>query len=105
MKSATFILAVKSQIPHDTLQRQFVQQSKISSVERIRNVVSVQVPGVQLTSLSTAPRQIPYHANYVYFSLDKNSPGWAEIIKHNGIALHVSGSFPELDLQLWAIRG
>jgi type VI secretion system protein ImpJ len=105
LKSATFILAVKSQIPHDTLQRQFIQQSKISSVERIRNVVSVQVPGVQLTSLSTAPRQIPYHANYVYFSLDKNSPGWAEIVKHNGIALHVSGSFPELDLQLWAIRG
>lgn len=105
LQSATFVLAVKSQMPHETLHRQFVQQSKISSVEKIRNVVSVQVPGVQLVPLSTAPRQIPYHANYVYFTLDKNSLAWAEIVRHNGIALHVSGNFPELDLQLWAIRG
>lgn len=105
LKTATFVLAVKSQIPHETLHRQFVQQSKISSVEKIRNVVSVQVPGVQLVPLSTAPRQIPYHANYVYFTLDKNSLAWNEILRHNGIALHVSGNFPELDLQLWAIRG
>lgn len=105
LQSANFVLAVKSQLPHEILQRQFIQQSKISSVEKIRNVVSVQVPGVPLVTLSTAPRQIPYHANYVYFSLDKNSPAWSEIMKQNGIALHVSGSFPELDLQLWAIRG
>ncbi|BCG10645.1 type VI secretion system baseplate subunit TssK [Buttiauxella agrestis] len=105
LQSATFVLAVKSQMPHETLHRQFVQQSKISSVEKIRNVVSVQVPGVQLVPLSTAPRQIPYHANYVYFTLDKNSLAWAEIVRHNGIALHVSGNFPELELQLWAIRG
>ena len=105
LQSATFVLAVKSQLPHEILQRQFVQQSKISSVDKIRNVVSVQVPGVPLLALHTAPRQLPYHANYVYFSLDKNSPGWAEIMKQNSIAMHVSGSFPELDLQLWAIRG
>ncbi|MFU2315796.1 type VI secretion system baseplate subunit TssK [Rahnella sp. PCH160] len=105
LQSATFVLAVKSLLPHEALQRQFVQQSKISSVEKIRNVVSVQVPGVPLVALHTAPRQIPYHANYVYFSLDKNSQGWAEIMKQNSIAMHVSGSFPELDLQLWAIRG
>lgn len=105
LQSATFVLAVKSQLPHEALQRQFVQQSKISSVERIRNVVSVQVPGVPLVVLHTAPRQIPYHANYVYFSLDKSAPGWAEIMKQNSLAMHVSGSFPELDLQLWAIRG
>lgn len=105
LQSATFVLAVKSQMPHETLHRQFVQQSKISSVEKIRNVVSVQVPGVQLVPLSTAPRQIPYHANYVYFTLDKNSLAWGEIVRHNGIALHVSGNFPELELQLWAIRG
>lgn len=105
LQSATFVLAVKSQLPHETLQRQFVQQSKISSVEKIRNVVSVQVPGVPLLVLHTAPRQLPYHASYVYFSLDKNSQGWTEIMKQNSIAMHVSGSFPELDLQLWAIRG
>ncbi|RJT23732.1 type VI secretion system baseplate subunit TssK [Buttiauxella izardii] len=105
LQSATFVLAVNAQMPHEILHRQFVQQSKISSVEKIRNVVSVQVPGVQLVPLSTAPRQIPYHANYVYFTLDKNSPAWAEIIRNNGIALHVSGNFPELALQLWAIRG
>ena len=90
---------------HDQLMRQFVQQSKISSPDKIRNVVSVQVPGIQLVPLSTAPRQLPYHAEYVYFSLDKTSKAWSDVVNSNAIALHVSGTFPGLDMQLWAVRG
>jgi len=105
LQEASFVLAVHAQVPHDQLMRQFVQQSKVSSPDKIRNVVSVQVPGIQLVPLSSAPRQLPYHANYIYFSLDKTGKAWADVLSSNAIALHVSGTFPALDMQLWAVRG
>lgn len=105
LQTATFILAVRARIPHDKLRVQFIQQSKVSSSSHIRNVVSVQVPGIPLRSLTAAPRQLPYHEGYVYFELDKATPAWQDVIKAGAFALHISGQFPDLDLQLWAVRG
>nr|WP_282553539.1 type VI secretion system baseplate subunit TssK [Providencia sneebia] len=105
LQKAEFIIAVKANMPQELLRQQFPQQSKITSVNNIRKVVSVQIPGVRLIPLSTAPRQLPYHSGYNYFELDKNSDVWAEILQHSNMAFHVSGNFPELDIQLWAVRG
>jgi type VI secretion system protein ImpJ len=52
-----------------------------------------------------APRQIPYHAGYVYFELDQSHELWGQLKTSGGIALHVSGEFPGLIMELWAIRG
>lgn len=105
LNSADFVLAIRAQLPQEQLRRQFVQQTKITSLERIRDLVSVQIPGVPLVALSAAPRQLPYHSGYTYFMLDKQSPAWKEVQQSNAIAFHVSGDFPELDMQFWAIRG
>lgn len=105
LRSAEFVLAVRAQIPQEQLRRQFIQQTKITSLEKIRDLVSVQLPGVPLVALSAAPRQLPYHAGYTYFMLDNQSPAWKELQQSNAIAFHVSGDFPDLDMQFWAIRG
>lgn len=105
LQSATFVLAVSAKVPADQIQRQFVQQSKISSPEKIRNTVSVQIPGIPLRTLAVAPRQLPYHNGYSYFELDKSGAAWADVVTAGAIALHVSGSFPDLNMELWAIRG
>lgn len=104
LRSAEFILAVRAQIPQEQLRRQFIQQTKITSMEKIRELVSVQLPGVPLVVLSAAPRQLPFHAGYTYFKLDNQSPAWKELQHSNAIAFHVSGDFPDLDMQFWAIR-
>jgi len=104
LRNADFILAVHAQIPQEQLRRQFVQQTKITSLEKIRDLVSVQLPGVPLLALATAPRQLPYHSGYTYFMLDQQSAAWKEIQQSNAIAFHVAGEFPELDMQFWAIR-
>lgn len=104
LQSAEFIIAVRAQLPQEQLRRQFAQQAKVTSVNQIRDLVSVQMPGVGFIPLSTAPRQLPYHSGYTYFRLDPQGESWADIQKHGNIAFHVSGQFPELDIQLWAIR-
>ena len=40
-----------------------------------------------------------------YFELDRNSPHWQQMQTSGGFAIHVSGEFPNLRLELWAIRG
>ena len=102
---AEFILAVAARMPEELLRKQFVQQIKITIPDKIRQLVSVQLPGIEVRPLTTAPRQLPYHAGYTYFHLDTHGDEWREVQKSHAIAFHVSGEFPELDMQLWAIRG
>lgn len=105
LQSGVFVLAVRARMPHAQLILQFTQQSKIAATDKIRNMVSVQVPGIPLRALPAAPRQLPYHDGYVYFELEKGSAAWQDVVKAGALAMHISGTFPELDMQLWAIRG
>ncbi|GAA4497473.1 type VI secretion system baseplate subunit TssK [Pseudaeromonas paramecii] len=104
LSSAEFVLAVKARMPQEQLRKQLLQQTKIASSERIRELISLQLPGIPLLPLPVAPRQLPYHAGYSYFQLDRQSPAWAMLAKGNNFAFHIAGEFPELDMQLWAIR-
>lgn len=105
LQSGTFVLAVRARMPGNQITHQFPQQSKITATNKIRDIVSVQVPGIPLNSLSAAPRQLPYHDGFVYFELEKGAAAWQDVVKAGALALHISGNFPELDMQLWAIRG
>lgn len=104
MESADFILAVRARMPQETFRKQFIQQTKIASGERILELVSLQLPGIPLVSLPVTPRQLPYHAGYSYFQLDRQSPSWLMLARGDSLAFHIAGEFPELDMQLWAIR-
>ena len=73
-------------------------------MEEIRPLVNSALPGIGLRPLPVAPRQIPYHAGVVYFQLEEASPYWAKMTTSGGIAVHVSGEYPGLSMELWAIR-
>lgn len=103
--TATFVLAVKAQLPTEQLRSGFPAQVKIAPVEKIRNLVNAQMPGIGLRALPVAPRQIPYHSGFTYFELESNSEYWVEMQKSGGFAMHVGGDFPGLELEFWAIRG
>ncbi|WP_114284028.1 type VI secretion system baseplate subunit TssK [Candidatus Halocynthiibacter alkanivorans] len=102
--NASFVLAVKADIKIEDLRRHFSSQSKIGPVEEIRQLVNSALPGITLRPLPVAPRQIPYHAGVVYFELDADSPYWGKMTTSGGIAVHISGDFPGLNMELWAIR-
>jgi type VI secretion system protein ImpJ len=102
--SSSFVLAVRADMPTEELRRRFPAQAKIGSVEKIRDLVNAQLPGVAMRAMPVAPRQIPYHADYTYFELDRASDFWPDLASSGGFAIHVGGEFPGLDLQFWAIR-
>ena len=105
-RQASFVLAVNAQMPGDALRSRFPSQVKIGPAERIRDLVNLQLPGVALRPMPVAPRQIPYHGGFNYFELDtRNSELWRQLERSAGLAMHVSGDFPGLELEFWAIRG
>lgn len=102
--TASFILAVTADISADEIRQYFPSQVKIGAVENIKELVNVQLPGVQLNSLAVAPREIPYQRNYVYFELISQGEYWTTLVQSGGLAIHVGTKFPNLSMELWAIR-
>ena len=105
LHSAEFVLAVGAQMDADTLRSHIPRKTIISTVEKLRDLVMSQVPGIKLIAMPVAPRQIPFHKGMVYFELDKSHALWKELQESGTIAMHFSGDYPELELEFWAIRG
>lgn len=104
IREAGFVLAVHADMPAETLRARFPAQLKLGAVERIRDLVSLQLPGIGVRLLPVAPRQLPYHAGHSYFELEKGSEFWKQLEKSGSLALHVAGEFPGLKMEFWAIR-
>ena len=102
--SASFILAVTSDLATEELRKYFQAQVEIGAIEQIKELVNVQLPGIQLNNLAVAPREIPYQRNYIYYELIQNGEYWTALAESGGIALHVGTKFPNLKIELWAIR-
>jgi len=103
-RTANVVLAVNAQLPSEQLRQHFPSQSKLGPVEKLRDLVNLHLPGITLRLLPTAPRQLPFHAGFHYFELDRGSELWKQIERSGSLGLHVAGDFPDLELELWAIR-
>lgn len=104
LEYAQFVLAVSADLPADDIRKHLPARLKIGPVEHIRELVNNQLPGIAVTGLPVAPRQVPYHAGYHYFQLDKGSIYWERLANSGGLALHLSGNYPGLKIELWAIK-
>jgi type VI secretion system protein ImpJ len=104
LNSSQFVLTAQADCEQEQLRNKLPAQMKIGPVEQIRQMVNLHLPGITLRPLSTAPRQLPFHARQLYFSLELDAGMRAQLENSGGFALHVAGDFPELQLTLWAIR-
>lgn len=104
VRHSSFVLAVKAAIPTEKLRQEFPAQVKIGSVDRMRSLISLSLAGIHLRDLPVAPRQLPYHAGYIYFEFDRQGQDWNAMLSSSSLSIQVSDRFDDLKLQLWAIR-
>lgn len=104
LDNAVFVLAANAQVEPEFLGQHFPPQVKIGPVEDIAQLVQLALPGIKVHKLPVAPRQIPYHAGFSYFELDKQSELWRKMSQSGGFAIHIGGNFPALELEFWAIK-
>ena len=105
LNNSAFVLIVGADMPAEELRGQIPLHMKIGAVEEIRDLVLNNIPGIDLKPLQAAPRELPFSAGRVYFQMDSDSPHWKSLLKSSGFAFHISGNFPNLELQLWSIQG
>ncbi len=103
-KSANFILAVNAQLPAETIRVNLPVQVKVGPSEKIRDLVNLALPGIPLSPLPVAPRQLPFHAGFNYFELERKNDLWRQLEHSAGLVMHIGGQFPGLVLELWAIK-
>lgn len=104
LATANLVLAVNAQLPGEQLRTRFPTQVKLGPVDKIRDLVNLQLPGINLRGLPVAPREIPYHAGFHYFELERHGDLWEQLKKSGAMAMHIGGEFPGLQLEFWAIR-
>jgi type VI secretion system protein ImpJ len=104
VSSGFFVLAAAAQVSVDRLRAAIPMQVKIGPPEKLRDMVMLNLPGIELESLQYPPRQIPFHANFSYFQLDKSNALWQAIEVSRAMGLYVAGDLPGLDMQLWVVR-
>ena len=104
IKSAQFVLAVKAQMPANKLQSQVSRQTTIASKDQLSQLVKSRLPGIPIRPLPVAPRQIPYHAEFTYFELDKHNDIWNDVAVTGSFAMFFSAEFPGMELEFWAIK-
>jgi type VI secretion system protein ImpJ len=98
------ILSVYANTPQEDLRADLPNQIKIGPLSHIKEMVSKGVAGVPMTTLPAAPRQIPFHANYVYFEIHQEHPIWQEIVETNSCCIHVGAKYQDIRLELWSVR-
>ena len=104
LSSASFVLVASADMNQEDLRTSLPRQLKIGTVENIRDLVNRQLPGIKISALAVAPRQIPFHAGKSYFHLEFTSEELAQMELSGGFAFYISGTFPGLQLQFWAIK-
>lgn len=104
LSNTSFVLAVKSAAAVETLRATFPGQVKIGPGDQIRDLITSASRGIHIRALPVAPRQIPYHAGKVYFEFERNGPQWDAMRSSGGFAIHIAGDFPNIEMDLWAIR-
>jgi type VI secretion system protein ImpJ len=98
------ILGIYANAPQEELRSALPNQIKIASLGEIKDMVSRGVSRLNVRTLPTAPRQIPYHANYIYFEIDQHNEYWQTILESNSLCIHIGAHYQDLRMELWSIH-
>jgi type VI secretion system protein ImpJ len=104
LKEAGFFLGVRAQVPEPRLIERVPRVVKIASRDVIDGVVGSALPGVTLSHASPPPAPIPTRVGYHYFGLDGVGPFWDSIRGSKTIAIYVPNEFPDVKIEMYAIK-
>ncbi len=101
---AEFFLAVHARMPEAQLLERVPRKSKITSVDTINYLLGQALPGVILRPVPVPPGPIPARAGFKYFRLEKMGTYWEQIAAARNICIYFPAEFPDLRLELYAVK-
>jgi type VI secretion system protein ImpJ len=106
LKSSYLYLAVSDKSKSlEEIRKRIPTYCKIGSTLKMAEIINSNLESwVPLRHTTQPASQLRVLPNYVYFELDRNTPHWAELCESPGIGLHIADQWPELKLELWAVK-
>lgn len=104
LEGSEFFVAVAADVPEDKLVREFPMKAKVSSLDRVHQLLMMAVPGLPLRHVPNPPEAIPVQPGRSYFRLDRTGEHWDAIKSSHSFAFHVPPDFVGLKLELMAIK-
>ncbi len=104
LADAAFYLAVRAQVSDGQLLERVPRVIKIASRDLIDAVVGQALPGVPIMHQSPPPAPIPTRVGFHYFGLDRVGAHWDKIRGSRTISVYVPDEFPEVKLELYAVK-
>jgi type VI secretion system protein ImpJ len=102
--SGQFYLAANAQVAQNRLITDVPTKAKISSPDEVSMIIGRAVPGVVLSHEPIPPSAIPVKSGYKYYHLQTSGRWWETICKAKRLALYLPDEFPDLKVELVAIR-
>ena len=102
--AADFYLAVAADVPEEKLVREFPMKAKVSSLDRVQQLLMMAVPGLPLRHMASPPDEVPVQPGRTYFRLDRAGEHWEAIRASHSFAFHVPPDFVGLELELMAVK-
>jgi type VI secretion system protein ImpJ len=101
---AELFLAVSARMPEPQLIERVPRKSKIASLDTINFLLGQALPGVLLRPVPVPPGPIPTRVGFKYFRLEKLGSYWDTIVSSRNICIYFPAEFPELRLELFAVK-
>jgi type VI secretion system protein ImpJ len=104
VEAGQLYLAVMAEVPEEKLIKEVPLKAKISSSDRVDQLIAAALRGLLLRHLPTPPAEIPVQPGRQYFQLDKSGEHWEAIKKSRSIAFYVPPEFKGLKLELMSVK-
>jgi type VI secretion system protein ImpJ len=99
-----FYLAVMAEVPEEKIIREVPLKAKVSSSDRVDQLIAAALKGLNLRHLPTPPAEIPVQPGRQYFQVDKAGEHWEAVKKSRSLSFYIPPEFKNLKLELMGVK-
>jgi type VI secretion system protein ImpJ len=100
LRGADWFLAVNAEMRQDEMVRRIPQLVKVSSSDRVGQLIKQALPGLELQHVASPPSAVPVKLGYQYFRLVRSGADWDGVSRGRNLAAYVPGDFPNPQVEL-----
>ncbi|MCC6464576.1 MAG: type VI secretion system baseplate subunit TssK [Planctomycetes bacterium] len=97
-------LAAMANVPAEKVAREAPLKFKISSQDRVDQLITAALRGISVRHLSAPPPEIPVQPGRQYFQVDKVGEHWEAVRAARNLAVYLPPEFAGLKLELMAVK-
>ena len=102
--SGGLYVAVAADVPGEKVAREAPLKFKISSQDRVDQLITAALRGITVRHTPAPPPEIPVQPGRKYFQVDKTGDHWEAVRSSKSMALYLPPEFQGLNLELMAVK-